>query len=84
MATTKYTLTSSWQLVATSAQDFIAENASSYDAHVTFAASTPAENAAYHTLDASEGITRLGVVGNLYARDPSDDLGVSVLIVSTS
>jgi len=84
MATTKVTLTSSWQLVAAADKSFIADNASSYNVEVTFADSAPAAGAPYHTLKAGEGIVRLGVVGGLYARDATGDAGIAYLIVSTS
>lgn len=84
MPTTKYTLTSEWQLVATSAQEFIADNASGYNAQITFQAALPAANAAYHTLAAGQGITRMNLTGNLYARADVDSIGSAYLIISTS
>ena len=43
MATTKVTLTSSWQLVAAADKSFIADNASSYNVEVTFSDVASAE-----------------------------------------
>lgn len=82
MATTKYTLSSSWVQVATSTQDFIIDNASSWDVEITFQLSAPLEGAAYHTLQAGEGIVRMGLTGNVYARDSADGLGTAFIIVT--
>lgn len=49
MATTKITLTSTWAQVATSTQEFLVENASGYNVDITFAETTPAVGAGYHT-----------------------------------
>ena len=87
MATVKTVMTGSWQLVAASTAEFIAENQSSFDIHITFAASTPAANAPFHVLTHGDKITRFGITGALYARDASAGIGntpkSSAIVVSS-
>lgn len=84
MATTKYSLTSAWTIVATSTQEFIAENTSSYSIEVAFNTVLPGANDAYHVLHSGQAIARIGVAGNLYARDTSGDVGTGFIVVTTS
>lgn len=87
MATVKTTMTGSWQLVAAATAEFIAENQSSYDVHITFADSLPSAGAPYHVLGHGDKLTRFGITGALYARDASAGVGQAlkptVLVVSS-
>lgn len=82
MATTQVTLTSSWQLIASDGFEFIVDNSSSYPAQITFQTSAPAGNAAYHTLQPGEGLTRMGLTGNVYARDDASTGGAAFVVVT--
>lgn len=82
MATTKIVLTDSWQLVAADGANFIVDNASSYNTHVTFSASAPAVDAAYHTLQAGQGLVRMSLDGGVYAKRENEE-DTSFLIVTT-
>lgn len=82
MATLKYDLTSNWTVVATSAQQFIAENSSTKLVHLTFSASAPSAAAPYHTLNDGEVITRMGVADSVYVRDGGE--GGAFITVSVS
>jgi hypothetical protein len=81
MPTSKVTVTSAWQQIATTSQNFILDNTSSYDVFVTFQNSVPDANTAYHILDSGEGIIRMGVVGDLYVRVDGDQTAVVILSV---
>jgi hypothetical protein len=82
MPTIKQVLSNSWVLIVEDTVEFLVENSSSYPAQLTFQTTTPAVDAAYHTLGPGEGITRMGLVGNLYARDFADDIDVATIIVT--
>ena len=81
MSTQRYTLTDAWLLVATTAQEFLLENPTTSDVHVTFSAAAPAPTAAYHTLSGASGLVRAGVSGSVYARS---SVGAGFIVVSTS
>ena len=83
MATSKTNVTTSWVQVATSAQEFLVENQSSFDVKIAFADSTPAADAAAHILEAGEALTRLSLVGAVYVRN-SVETESPYVIVSTS
>lgn len=82
MATTKFVLDNTWQLLATASQSFIIDNASSYDAEITFQDDVPSVDAPFHTLSAGQGMFRMNITGNVYGRD-SASMGEAFLIVST-
>lgn len=82
MATTKVITNTTWQLVASSAEQFIIDNASSYPVQITFSLTAPAVDAAYHTLAAKEAIVRMGLTGDVYVRDTSDDTGNAFVVVT--
>lgn len=83
MATTKTNVTSSWVQVATSAQEFIVENQSSFDVRIAFANSTPAADAAAHIIQAGEAMVRMSLAGAVYVRNDISTESPFV-IVSTS
>ena len=81
MATTKITLTSTWAQVATSAQEFLVENASGYNVDITFADTTPAVGDGYHTLESGEALVRLSLAGAVYVR--SSTTGAFVVVTTS-
>ena len=83
MPTLKVETTNTWQIVATTSQAFILENASSYNVQVNFNTALPSVDAAYHTLKAGEAILRMGLTGNVYVRGSEGDLGLAFVIVTT-
>lgn len=82
MATVKVVLDDTWQLVAADGANFIVDNASSYNVQVTFSAIAPAVDAAYHTLQAGQGLVRMSLDGGVYAR--SEDTGDSSFLIVTT
>lgn len=83
MATSKIALTSAWQAVALDGINFIIDNASAYNAQITFSTTPPAVDAAYHTLQAGQGLVRMSLTGDVYARNADYTQGEAFLIVTT-
>lgn len=82
MATVKIQLTDTWQLVAADGSNFIIDNGSSYNIRITFSATAPAVNAAYHVLSAGQGLVRMSLDGGVYARN--DDVEESPFLIVTT
>lgn len=83
MATTKVTLTSSWQQVVPAAKEFFLENPTEFSVLIAFADSSP-ESDIGHSLYYGFGITRMGATGAVYAKvHPTNVSGAApYLIVS--
>lgn len=67
MATSKVTLTNSWQLVVAAGKEFFLENPTEFKALIAFADSTPSGDVG-HTLLNGFGVTRMGASGAVYAK----------------
>ena len=81
MATTKVTLTSSWQQVVPAAKEFFLENPTEFNVLIAFADSTPANDVG-HTLLNGFGVTRMGASGAVYAKiHPTNPVGAAPYLV---
>lgn len=82
MATEKIILTGDWQLIVLDGVDFILQNPTVAVIDVCFSDTPPAAEAAFHTIASTEGLVRMGVVGDVYARGLGENGTIGHLVVS--
>ena len=73
MTTHKLVLTDAWQQVAAAEDEFFLENPTEYKAIVAFSDTAPVTDIG-HTLMNGFGLTRMGLVGNVYAKISPDNV----------
>jgi hypothetical protein len=71
MTTSSIDVTTTWQKIAEAEEDFLVDNLSSTNISVTFQTSTPATDAPHHVLQTGQGLTRLGLTGELWVKSES-------------